>query len=108
MSKNNIIFFIGAVLFLMPFLGFPSLWENFFNIVFGVWLMGLSFSVAIKRRMATRKIRQNRKNISSTPSFVDAAFPKNNSSFGGEIPNKVDQLVNIDDNQERPSGLNSF
>jgi len=73
MSKNNTIFFIGFILFLMPlFLGFPSNWENFINIVFGIILIGLSFSVAIKRRSSIPKGRRRRK-TDIAPMFVDGA-----------------------------------
>lgn len=71
MSKNNIILFIGVVLFLMPlFLGFPSNWENFINITFGIILIGLSFSVAIKRRSSIPKGRRRRKSDQAAM-FVD-------------------------------------
>jgi hypothetical protein len=73
MSKNNIIFIIGFILFLMPlFLGFPSNWENFINIIFGIVLIGLSFSVAIKRRSSIPKGRRRRK-TDTAPVFVDGA-----------------------------------
>jgi len=73
MSKNNIIFIIGVILFLMPlFLGFPSNWENFINIAFGIILIGLSLSVAIKRRSSIPKGRRRRK-TDVAPMFVDGA-----------------------------------
>jgi len=72
MSKNNIILYIGVALFLIPFLGFPSNWENFINIAFGVILVGLSFSIAIKRRSSIPKGRRRRKTDTASL-FVDGA-----------------------------------
>ncbi len=45
----------------MPFLGFPSTWENFINFISGLTLVSLSFSVAAKRRASARKIKRTRK-----------------------------------------------
>lgn len=70
MSKNKIVFAIGFMMFLMPFLGFPSSWENFLSFVFGLGLVGLSFSVAAKRRSASKRMRKNRKSASAE-FFVD-------------------------------------
>jgi len=60
MTKNRTVLFIGLFLFLIPFLGFPSKWEAFFQIVFGIVLMAVSFSSTIKRRAAVRKPRRKR------------------------------------------------
>ena len=72
MSKNNIILSVGIILLLIPFLGFPSNWENFIDIAFGIVLVGLSFSVIIKRRSSVPKGRRRRKS-DMAPMFVDAA-----------------------------------
>lgn len=50
MSKNRIVFLIGLLLLLIPFTGFPSVWKSFFHIIFGLVLVGLSFSASLKRR----------------------------------------------------------
>ncbi len=73
MSKNKLVFSIGLVLLVMPLLGFPPLWKNFFSIVFGLTLVGLSFSVAAKRRASARKVRRVKEvTKEQTPIFVDA------------------------------------
>ncbi|OHA99712.1 MAG: hypothetical protein A3E93_00785 [Candidatus Zambryskibacteria bacterium RIFCSPHIGHO2_12_FULL_43_12b] len=58
MSKNKIVFFIGVVLLIMPFLGFPPGWKSFIAIVFGITLIFLSFSAAAKRRASARRTRR--------------------------------------------------
>lgn len=56
----------------MPVLfGFPTRWKDFFDIIFGLILIVLSFSVTIKRRASARKYRRSRKSPNMTPSFVD-------------------------------------
>lgn len=72
MSKNKIIFLIGFILFLMPFLGFQSRWEDFVQIVSGLILLSLSFSVVLKRRATVRaRVRRSRKVVAPEP-FVDS------------------------------------
>lgn len=74
MSKNKLVFSIGLILLVMPLLGFPPLWKNFFSIIFGLTLIALSFSVAAKRRASARKTRRTRdqqKDTPTTPIFVD-------------------------------------
>lgn len=73
MTKNRIVLYIGLFLFLIPFLGFPSKWEAFFQIVFGLILMSISFSATIKRRAAVRRPR--RKKESESISVVTSTAP---------------------------------
>jgi hypothetical protein len=70
MSKNRIVFVIGSILFLIPFLGFPSSWKTFFSIVSGLILISLSLSNSIKRRMTIRNL-QSKSEVAS-PVFVDS------------------------------------
>lgn len=82
MSKNRIVLGIGIFLFCMPFLGFPSRWEFFFQIIFGIVLVAVSFSSTIKRRAAIRKPRRKRElydanlqNTSSSSASVSNTTP---------------------------------
>ncbi len=70
MSKNSTILAIGIIQLIMPLLGFPSTWRSFFSVVFGIILIVLSFSVAIKRRSSVRKSVRRKKEASS-PIFID-------------------------------------
>ncbi len=79
MSKNTAILGIGVIFLLMPFLGFPTTWKNFFDVVFGVSLIALSFSVAIKRRSSVKK-SVRRKKEGMNPMFVDAMAVRNTES----------------------------
>jgi len=75
MSKNRIVLSIGIFLFLMPFLGFPSRWEFFFQIIFGISLVAVSFSSAIKRRAASRRPRRRRDTPTVSPMDSSALQP---------------------------------
>jgi len=89
MSKNKLVFSIGFVLLLMPFLGFPPLWKNFFSVIFGLTLIGLSFSVAAKRRASVRRVKRIKETNKDQPVFVDAQRSVASSSISrvsvGEI-----------------------
>ena len=50
MSKHKVIFIIGIILILMPFLGFPSSWESVFEFVFGVALSLIALAHFVKSR----------------------------------------------------------
>jgi hypothetical protein len=69
MSKNRIVLTLGAILILIPFLGFPSRWENFFSVLFGLILVFLALSVSIKRRATAFKVGRTKKDSSAL--FVD-------------------------------------
>ena len=58
MSKNKIVFLIGFILLITPFLGFPVSWKNFIFFLFGVILIALSFSAATKRRASARRAKR--------------------------------------------------
>ena len=100
MSKNNIVFLIGLLLFLMPVLfGFPPRWKDFIDIVFGLILIILSFSVAIKRRSSIRKSRRNRKSLNTTPAFVDGMGDQIKQEMEGATTPKIPQEENSSSNE---------
>lgn len=68
----------------MPFLGFPSTWESFFDVIFGLTLIALSFSVAIKRRSSVKK-SVRRKKDGLNPMFVDAMAVRKVDSRSTEV-----------------------
>ena len=69
MSKNRIVLTVGCILILMPFLGFPSRWENFFSVVSGLILVYLALHISVQRRAIAFKAGRAKKD-SSAP-FVD-------------------------------------
>ena len=83
MSKNKIVFFIGVVLLIMPFLGFPPSWKSFISIVFGITLVVLSFSAAAKRRASARRTRRIRQ---QGVSIETSSQPSANVTILSEIP----------------------
>lgn len=84
MSKNTAILGIGIIFLLMPFLGFPTTWKNFFDVIFGVTLIALSFSVAIKRRSSVKKsVRRKKEGLN--PMFVDAMAVRKVESRNPEV-----------------------
>ena len=74
MTKNRIVLAIGIILFLMPLLGFTTYQKNFFLLVCGATLVGLSFSTSLKKRKSFQKIRKPKGNPSSSV-FVDGHGP---------------------------------
>jgi hypothetical protein len=50
MSRNKIIFIIGIVVLIMPFLGFPSAWKTIFYIIAGAILVIIAIHGHIRRR----------------------------------------------------------
>lgn len=92
MSKNRIVLSIGTFLLLMPFLGFPSRWEFFFQIIFGIILILVSFSSAIKRRAAARKPRRKRELYNSIASeSVAETTPVSEIITSEELPQETNQ-----------------
>ena len=76
MSKNRLVFIVGILLLLIPLMGFPRNWENFFHIVFGVILVALSFSVSIKQRekgvrVAGRRPRSTKQTSAQTTPVLE-------------------------------------
>lgn len=69
MIASKSIFIIGVFLILMPIMGFPSGWENFFIMLAGVILSGIAL-VAFSRERKRRK-RNTTSVHSETPIFVD-------------------------------------
>lgn len=97
MSKNKIVFSIGAILFIMPlFLGLPQNWENFIQIVFGITLMVLSFSVAAKRRAGARRSRRikEKESVSSPAEIISPSI--------AILPDEIDTSIPEEDNTDKP------
>lgn len=53
-SKNRLILILGILVALMPFLGFPTSWKNFFYFVFGLGVATLSFLMARHKRIGKK------------------------------------------------------
>ena len=60
MPKSKIILAIGFLVALLPVLGFPHSWESFFQIVFGLSIVTLSFLISVDRRLSLKARVQKR------------------------------------------------
>lgn len=60
MPKSKIILAIGFLVALLPVLGFPHSWETFFQIVFGLSIVALSFLISVDRRLSLKARVQKR------------------------------------------------
>lgn len=54
MPKNKIILAVGFFIALLPFLGFPSSWDSFFEFVGGFSIVLLSVLISIDKRLSLR------------------------------------------------------
>lgn len=52
MKQYWILFTFGALVFFLPFLGFPSSWETAFLFIAGVVISGIAVSFILKERTA--------------------------------------------------------
>ncbi len=50
MSRNKIVLLIGILVFIMPFLGFPSSWKTIFYVIFGGILIIIAAIGHVRRR----------------------------------------------------------
>lgn len=53
MSLDALIMLLGALVAVLPFLGFPNSWDTVFLVCIGVAIIGLG--VVVRRRLAHRK-----------------------------------------------------
>jgi len=66
MPKNKIILTIGFFIALLPFLGFPSGWDSFFQFAGGFSIVFLSVLISIDKRLSLKsklEKRQIRKRV---------------------------------------------
>ena len=65
MRQYWILFTCGALIFFLPFLGFPSSWKTVFLLIIGLVISSIALSFIIKER-ALRRDSENQ-NQSATP-----------------------------------------
>lgn len=64
---------IGAVVALLPVLGFPLAWEAFFQVLAGLSIVGLSVWSTIDKKLSLKakaQMRQMRKTVTSSPDGI--------------------------------------
>ena len=78
MKHGGSIFVIGIILVIMPLLGFPAIWKNFFVMAAGLWLCGIVLT-CLKRHQAkkTQHKRESRYSVAaSVPDQASSEFSK--------------------------------
>jgi hypothetical protein len=86
MPKNRIIIIIAACVALLPLLGFPKMWESFFQVVAGLAIILVSIWSTIDRKLklqAKAQMRQGRR----TPVNPEVApvFPTESAEYGKRV-----------------------
>lgn len=59
-TRNRILFLLGALITLIPFLGFPSSYEDFFTTVFGLSIILLAFLYAREKHNRHTSVQTKR------------------------------------------------
>ncbi len=73
MRHSGPILTIGVILVLLPLLGFPAAWKDFFILVAGLWLCGIAL-MRLKRHQAKR-VSYRKEPGASAVSFVENKIP---------------------------------
>ena len=60
MPKSRIIVTLGIIIAILPLLGFPRLWESFFQVVAGLSIILLSVWTTIDKRLSLKAKAQKR------------------------------------------------
>jgi hypothetical protein len=90
-TQNRILFAIGILVVLMPFLGFPSPYESFFTATAGVAIIILAFMYARNKRL--QEIHEPPKiEVTATEVFVESR-PR----FASDDEEEVTDLASIRD-----------
>ena len=53
MQKINTILALGVLVVLLPFLGFPQSWDNFFYVVSGLVIIGMAYLLKVNGKQKT-------------------------------------------------------
>lgn len=82
MTTNRAIFIVGALIFLIPFMGFPRVWEEGFLIFAGVALM-LFASLNLWHRSVLKRLKFHSKKLVDTNDTSDEqeATTEENNNF---------------------------
>lgn len=60
-TKNRILLLLGILIALVPFLGFPSSYENVFQAVFGIFVAAMAFLYARDKHLeaVSKTVKEN-------------------------------------------------
>lgn len=86
MPKNRIIVTIGLIIALLPILGFPRLWESFFQVAAGLSIVLLSVWATIDKRLTLKDKAQKRQLHKRREAEIEAQGEADKQAFQGEQP----------------------
>ena len=75
MKHGGTIFAIGIILIVMPLLGFPAVWKNFFVTAAGLWLCGMVL-MRLKRHQPKKMSTKKESRYSSTTLVENKISPE--------------------------------
>lgn len=85
MPKNRIIITLGILVALMPLLGFPHLWESFFQVAMGLSIVLLSVWTTVDKHLTLKAKVQRRQDLKRREAEIivqngieDQSIQKNN------------------------------
>ena len=103
MPKNRIIITLGVLIALLPMLGFPRLWESFFQVAVGLSIVLLSVWATIDKRLtlkakAQRRQLHKRRAVEIAEEMARPTEPRQNDSvglesFGREASKTAESLI---------------
>jgi hypothetical protein len=94
MPKNKIIITLGITIALLPRLGFPPIWEAYFQVIAGLSIVALSVWGNIDKKL-TLKARAHRRHI-------ERENMRKNASMAEVRDSNVSELDSNKENQEAP------
>ena len=84
MPKSRIILVLGALIALLPLLGFPRGWESFFQVFAGLAIVILSVWATIDKKLALKHKAQLRKERQPAP-VVPGVVPPVTPEYGKRV-----------------------
>lgn len=74
MHRSKSILVLGALVALLPFVGFPRVWEAIFQVVAGLSIVGLSTWSSIDKKLSQKAKAELRQRRRSTDAPVDESL----------------------------------
>lgn len=93
MIQRKTTFFLGIFIFLIPFLGFPSMWKTVMIAGCGIFLVVISIKIVLPRKNLRPKGRREK----VTPVFVEniPVYPKDDTMESTHIKVKSEDNSDI-------------
>jgi hypothetical protein len=85
MPKNRVIIILGTCVALLPILGFPKVWESFFQVVAGLGIIGVSIWANIDRKLKLQHKAQQRAVRKVAPPLTPGVVPPVTDEFGKRV-----------------------